>query len=282
MVFRLNLQTLEYFIVIAKEKSLSKAAEKLFISQPALTKQIKRLEELLGFSVFNRLSHGVTLTRKGEQFLKDIEPTINTLRFDVAKHMTNQTVKIGSDPYLATYYFPDFIGNTEPLNIHITKIVEDTLDLIPLMRSGEIDAAIIQDQPKEKGLISSWLYDDEFYAAIPESYDYANHSTISIDECLQFTQILSPSITPLYKRIKHLMDRTGQATPEIIEMPYHTLIGFVAQGAGISYLPSIMVRKINYKGVSFIPIKHAPLKRKMYLYASSNELLYSLKNVFDT
>lgn len=277
----MNLQTLEYFIVAAKEKSISKAAEKLFVSQPALTKQIKRLEELLGFPVFNRLSNGITLTVKGEQFFKDIEPAINQLRFDIAKHMSNQNIKIGSDPFLATYYYPDFIGNTQPLNIHITKITEDTLDLIPLMQSGEIDAAIIQDQPAQKGLVSSWLFDDEFYAAVPQSYECADQPSISIAECLQFTQILSSSVTPLYKRIEHLIDKNVQTVPEIIEMPYHALIGFVAQGIGVSYLPSIMVRKMNYKGVSFIPIKNAPLKRKMYLYAPSKELLHSLRKVFD-
>ncbi|WP_179134568.1 LysR family transcriptional regulator [Oceanobacillus timonensis] len=277
----MNLQTLEYFVTVVKEKSMTKAAEKLYVSQPALTKQIKRLEALLGFSVFNRSSQGITLTVKGEQFFNDIEPTIHQLRFAIAKHMSNQHIKIGSDPFLATYYYPDYFGNTGQLNIQITKVTDDTIDLIPLMKSGEIDGAIIQDYPQQKGLFSTWLFDDEFYAAVPEKYECANNQRISITECLKYTQILPFIHTPLYSRIEYLIKNHVEKSPDIMEMPYHALIGFVAQGAGISYLPAMVVQKINYKGVKFIPIEEAPLKRKMYLYASNKKILYLLRKVFE-
>ncbi|WP_040983664.1 LysR family transcriptional regulator [Oceanobacillus jeddahense] len=277
----MNLQTLEYFVTVVKEKSITRAAEKLYISQPALTKQIKRLEELLGFPVFNRYSQGVTLTIKGERFFNDIEPTIHQLRFDIAKHITDQNIKIGSDPFLAMYYYPDYFDNTEQLNIQITKVTDDTIDLIPLMKSGEIDAAIIQDYPHQNGLISTWLFDDEFYAAVPEKYESAKNQSISITECLKYTQLLPFIDSPLYSRIKVLIENHVEKPPEIIEMPYHSLIGFVAQGAGISYLPSMVVQKINYKGVKFIPIEESPIKRKMYLYALNKNTFHLLKKVFE-
>ncbi|MBY7142017.1 LysR family transcriptional regulator [Virgibacillus sp. NKC19-3] len=279
----MNLQTLEYFIAVVKEKSITKASEKLFVSQPALTKQIKRLEEFLGFSVFERYSHGVTLTNKGEHFYKDIEPTINKLRFDMAKHMANQTIKMGSDPFLATYYYPDHLGYKGEMDIQLAKVTDDAMELIALMQSGEIDGAIIQDHPHHKGLFSSWLFDDVFYACVPEKFDCLNGKSISITDCLQYTQLLTPSVTPLYKRMKNLINkhvREGES-PEIIEMPYHALMGFVAQGVGISYLPDIVVQKINYKGVKFLPIQDTPLKRTFYLYALSEKLHDSLKRVFE-
>lgn len=70
----MNLQKLEYFRMVAREKSITGAATKLFISQPALTKQIKSLEAELGFPLLIRFSYGIELTEKGQQFLKDIEP----------------------------------------------------------------------------------------------------------------------------------------------------------------------------------------------------------------
>ncbi|KAB8135810.1 hypothetical protein F9U64_10780 [Gracilibacillus oryzae] len=60
------------------------------------------------------------------------------------------------------------------------------------------------------------------------------------------------------------------------------MIGFIAQGQGISYLPSIMVEKIDYRGVVFVPLKDTPLKREMYLYAPDKNKLDKLKLGFDT
>lgn len=68
--------------------------------------------------------------------------------------------------------------------------------------------------------------------------------------------------------------------PAIKELPYHALIGYVAQNQGVSYLPSIMVEKVDYKGVVFIPLQNTPLKREMYLFTLDQHTLDVLKQVF--
>ncbi|WP_080848267.1 LysR family transcriptional regulator [Cytobacillus gottheilii] len=277
----MNLQMLEYFLTITREKSISKAADKLFVSQPALSKQIKKLEEILGFPLFVRLSKGITLTNKGQQFYNDIEPIIGQLKYQLQKHMNDHVVHIGSDPLLASYYFPDYIKNENALKIKLTSIKDDTIDLIPLLESGEIDAAIIQDHPKQKGLYSVFLFSDHFYAAVPVNHPLANLKSVSLLECFKFTQLLPLKTTQLYKKITLLMTELSIPLPEIIELSYHALVGFVAQNQGISYLPSMMVEKIDYKGVVFIPLKDAPLKRDMYLYAHDQETLKALRIRFD-
>lgn len=255
----MNMQMLEYFLTVTREKSISKAANKLFISQPALSKQIRRLEEILGFSLFIRSSNGISLTNKGKNLYNDIEPIFRNLRYELEKHMKDKVIRMGSDPLLASYYYPDYMEQLIPYKIQLTKITDDTIDLLPLLESGEIDAAIIQDHPTQNGLYSSHLFSDEFYAAVPIKHPLAKLDSVSIIDCFKFTQLLPPKTTPLYQRIKLLMDESSIPLPEIIELPYHALIGFVAQGQGISYLPSIVVRKIDYKGVVFIPLKETPL-----------------------
>ncbi|MFD2923951.1 LysR family transcriptional regulator [Halobacillus naozhouensis] len=277
----MKLQMLEYFLTVTKEKSISKAANKLFVSQPALSKQIRKLEEILGFSLFIRSSNGMSLTSKGENLYNDLEPLIHKLQYQLEKHMKDKVIRMGSDPLLASYYFPEYIEQINPFKIQLTKIKDDTLDLIPLLESGEIDAAIIQDHPNQKGLHSTFLFSDEFYAAVPINHHFARLESISVTDCFKFTQMLPPSFTPLYQKIKMLMDKNTIHLPEIIEIPYHALIGFVAQGYGISYLPSIMVEKIDYKGVAFIPLQDTPIKREMYLYALDKDTLKTLKLGFD-
>ncbi|GAA0453527.1 hypothetical protein GCM10008935_05350 [Alkalibacillus silvisoli] len=78
-----------------------------------------------------------------------------------------------------------------------------------------------------------------------------------------------------------LIDEHNIPSPDIVELPYHALIGFVAQNQGVSYLPSIMVEKINYKSVVFLPLQGTPLKREMYLYANDENTLKKLKRQFN-
>ncbi|MFI8684958.1 LysR family transcriptional regulator [Rossellomorea sp. NPDC077527] len=276
----MNLQRFEYFMTVAREKSLSKAAHSLFVSQPALSKQIKKLEDTLGFSLFIRSSSGMTLTQKGKELYRDLDPILGQLSRIIEKHTMDNVIRMGSDPLLASYFFPDYIEKIDTFQIQLTVIRDDTIDLLPLLESGDIDAAIIQDHPHQKGCYSSHLFSDEFYAAVPVTHPLAACETLKIQDCFPYTQLLPAASTPLSKKIKTLMTQHGIISSDIKELPYHALIGYVAQNQGVSYLPSIMVKKMDYKGVVFIPLQGTPLKREMYLFTLDQRTLEVLKQGF--
>ncbi|KAB8135750.1 LysR family transcriptional regulator [Gracilibacillus oryzae] len=212
----MNLQKLEYFLLVAKEKSISSAANKLFVSQPAVSKQMKKLEETLGFPLFVRMSKGISLTDKGQQLYNDIEPIIYQLKYQLKKHMNDQVVRMGSDPLLASYYFADYIKDQNLFQIKLTQLKDDTIDLLPLLKSREIDAAIIQDHPHQKGLYSTFLFSDNFYAAVPVNHQLAELDHVSITDCFQYTQLLPPNTTPLYQKIRRLMEKDARPLPDIM------------------------------------------------------------------
>ncbi|WP_044338925.1 LysR family transcriptional regulator [Rossellomorea aquimaris] len=276
----MNLQRLEYFMAVAREKSLSKAAHALFVSQPALSKQMKKLEDMLGFPLFIRSASGMTLTNKGKELQEELDPILGQLHLIMEKYTTTNVVRMGSDPFLASYFFPDYIEGIDPFQIHLTMIRDDTIDLLPLLEKGDIDAAIIQDHPEHKGCFSTHLFTDEFYAAVPVTHPLAIRETIEIQDCFPYTQLLPDATTPLSKKIRSLMAQHEVTPPAIKELPYHALIGYVAQNRGVSYLPSIMVEKVDYKGVAFIPLKGTPLKREMYLFTLDQRTLDVLKEGF--
>ncbi|SFO96823.1 LysR family transcriptional regulator [Salibacterium halotolerans] len=278
----MNLQMLEYFLTAAKEKSITKAADILFVSQPALSKQVSKLEETLGFPLFIRTSKGISLTHKGQKLYDDVEPTLRKLQSELYSHMHDREIRMGSDPFLASYFFPDYIEQANPFNIKLTYVKDDSLELLPLLESGGIDAAVIQDVARHKGLQSTFLFHDTFFAAVSSNHDLAQQHMVSISDCLLYTQLLPPASTPLYKRIHLLAEEQGYTVPPVIELPYHALIGFAAQGYGVTYLPSIMVKKIQYKGVEFLPIENNPIQREMHLYALDSSTLKILKTGFDT
>lgn len=276
----MNMRMLDYFLAVAQEKNISRASKKLFISQPALSKQIKQLEGVLGFSLFVRSAQGMMLTQKGEKLYDDIEPLVNQLHSRLKKHMESRIIHIGADPLLASYYFPQRMESFSPFQLQLTHIKDDTIDLLPLIRSGDIDAAIVQDRSLYHGLASAFLFHDEFFAAVPAGHPLAQYERLSMTQCFQYPQILSPP-TPLYQRIIRLIDDYNVSAPSIMEVPYNAIVGFVAQGYGISYLPSMIVQKVDYKGVVFIPLQDAPLHRDMYLFATDQIYLELLRKGFD-
>ncbi|QST01018.1 LysR family transcriptional regulator [Pontibacillus sp. ALD_SL1] len=273
------LQKLNAFIEVAKQQSFTKAAETLYISQPALSKQMRKLEDELGFSLFNRASYGVELTEKGRGIAEELTPLFGRIHQTVKQYQFHEDkIRFGSTPVLTSYYLPTYYEKLARGNLHVTVVKDDTEDLLPLLEEGEIDAAIIQDTPSYHALLSSYLFTDSFIAAIPVSSPLAEKQEVTFKECLEEAQII-PTKGPLSEKMQAVM-REYEFTGEVVETQYHAIAGLVALGMGIAYLPEMMVRQVEYRGVVFVPIQNNPFKRDMYLYARTQENLDYLNGLF--
>ncbi len=270
---------LKYFIEVAHYKSYTKAANQLFISQPALSKQMKLLEEELGFTLFNRSSQGVELTSKGNALYHDLDPLFKNIDKTVEHHQNNGIIRFGSTPLLSSYFLHEHYEKLQYTNIYVTAIEDDSQDLLPLLKRHEIDAAIIQDIPHTEGLYSKHLFQDVFVAAVPSSYSLASKKEITMKECFSKPQITTPKGSRLYNQLQCIMEDYPHPE-EIFETHYHAMAGFVSLGMGIAYVPGIMANHIQYKGITFLPIKGEPLKREMYLYSISKHLGEMLSEKF--
>nr|WP_242517783.1 LysR family transcriptional regulator [Halobacillus sp. GSS1] len=273
------MQKLNAFIEVAKQQSFTKAAEALYISQPALSKQMRRLEDELGFSLFNRASYGVELTEKGKGMVEELTPLFGRIHQTVKQYQSHEDkIRFGSTPVLTSYYLPKYYEKLARGNLHVTKIKDDSEELLPLLEEGDIDAAIIQDTSSYKTLRSAYLFTDHFIAAIPVSSPLAEKQEVTLEECLEESQII-PTKGPLSEKVRAVM-REHDFTGEVIESQYHAMAGLVALGMGIAYLPEMMVQQVEYRGVVFLPIQDNPFKREMYLYARSEENLDYLNGLF--
>lgn len=270
---RMNLQMLHYFIQVAKEQSISKAAAKLFITQPALSKQMKKLEGVLGFPVLRRSSKGIELTKRGKALFHDLEPLFSSVHRTIEKHMDHEKIHLGCTPIESSYYLPLHYRGLQSANVTITDVLDHDKDLIPLLFETELDAAIIQDMPSYKGLFSHFLFKDEFEVAVPIHHRLAEQSNVSIDECLAETLILPPSGSPLYQRVMTLIDVRNVVPKEVIETSWHNVVGFAAAGAGIAFIPGIMATNIERRGVRFLPIIENVLTRDLYLFSVNRSIL---------
>ena len=145
-----NFELYKVFYEVANEKSISKGAEKLLISQPAVTQSIKTLEAELGGQLFIRTPKGVVLTNEGEILYNYISEGMKyfingTNKFTSLKEMESGTINIGSTTIISEQYLMPYLKNFHDMYPNITiNIINDLTDnLIKKLRNGDIDILII-------------------------------------------------------------------------------------------------------------------------------------------
>jgi len=143
----LQARPLQYFLAVARERSFSRAAERLNVSQPALSAQIRELERRLGFGLFDRSSRSVSLTREGRLFLDDARRTVaqSARLLRAADEIRRSELRIGTALYTAL--IPERVELTSEFHLahpgirmHIENLFQ--VDQYTALKAGELDLAI--------------------------------------------------------------------------------------------------------------------------------------------
>ncbi len=145
-----NLNLYQIFYEVAGCRNFSVAAKKLYISQPAVSKSISRLEENLGILLFHRSSRGVKLTSEGELLYKHVEQALCSLKTgeDIIKAVSSQNISqlsIGVSTTLCKYVLLPLLKTfiAENPNIKITISCQSTLDTVSALQNGVIDIGLV-------------------------------------------------------------------------------------------------------------------------------------------
>lgn len=145
-----DLQLYNVFYTVASLENISKAADALYISQPAVSKSIKKLEDILGMQLFYRSSRGVTLTEEGKVFLEHIKKAMEeiTLGEETLLKLKNRelgSVKIGVSSTICKYFLiphlKSFIGDYPNIKVMINN--QTTMDTLKLVNEGKVDFGIV-------------------------------------------------------------------------------------------------------------------------------------------
>jgi DNA-binding transcriptional LysR family regulator len=184
----MELRDLEYFAVIAEHGHLGRAAEALHLSQPALSKSLRRLEQILDVRLVNRTPKGVELTAEGSMLLLRIRELRLSLQ-SLAREITDMSegraghlrVGVGSpvSEQLLSSSFAALLKDAPR-----TKLLVSTSDndfMFPALRNGELDVIVTYFRPSE-GLIGEHLYDDEFVVCASADHPLAQRGEVSLTE----------------------------------------------------------------------------------------------------
>lgn len=173
----MNWNQLQYIVTTAQEKSISKAAKKLYISQPSLTLSIQNLEKELGVVLFERTRGALSLTYAGQLYY---DWALNTLhsreqlgaRIDDIKEQTSHQIRLGISPHRSTILLPailpDFYAQFPKSELRIEE--RPTYQLRALMEEEKLDLIIDVPQPDTLNYQNILLAQEHLVLAVPESF----------------------------------------------------------------------------------------------------------------
>jgi DNA-binding transcriptional LysR family regulator len=270
----MDLRHLRYFVAVAEELHFTRAAKRLHIAQPPLSRQIRELEQELGATLLNRTRHHIELSDAGRVFLEKARQILRATESAVVEVQRAQRGEIGT---LAVGFFEQTAYTLLPPVLRAFQKrfpdVEVQLRWFPvvgqvdaLMR-GDVDVAFVRPVADLDGLSKELLVEEPFVAAVPGSHPFANRSALSWEECadeqlINYTQSLAPDY---HAGIARACAAAGVAARNFIEVgQVYTALGLVSAGVGIAFVPS-SVQRIRFDNLVYKPLRGTRLKSTAFL-----------------
>jgi len=263
----MELRHLRYFLTLAQELHFSKAAEKLYIVQPALSRQIKDLEKELGFPLFDRDKRNVHLTTAGEYFKKEAELLFNNLEETrqkaklIAAGLSGE-IRIGYVGSAAYKVVPELVAsiNKKFPNAQVYLSEESSAQQVEQLQNGELDICFIRNTTTGKNIMQKVITRQTFSLVFPSSHWLANKKITSLEQLKNERFILPPKKNgeEYHSHILSIFHDAG-FKPIILHESAHasTILKLVENNLGISLLPSFY-RKIATEKVKFIELSDIP------------------------
>ncbi|MFZ9297400.1 MAG: LysR substrate-binding domain-containing protein [Hylemonella sp.] len=193
----MTLTELKYILAVAREKHFGKAAEACFVSQPTLSVAVKKLEEELDVKLFERTATEVNVTPLGEEIVRQAQAVLEqaALIKEIAKRGKDPLtgpLRLGVIYTIGPYLLPDLVLQMIRHVPQMPLILQEnfTVKLLDMLRTGEIDCAILAEPFPDVGLALAPLYDEPFFAAVPSQHPLARRQQVTAEALKQETMLL--------------------------------------------------------------------------------------------
>ncbi|WP_373974669.1 hydrogen peroxide-inducible genes activator [Chitinibacter sp. SCUT-21] len=272
----MTLTELRYIVAVARERHFGRAANSCFVSQPTLSVAVKKLEDELGVTLFERSSGDVTLTANGERIVEQAQRVLEEV--SVVKQLAEQgkdplagTLRLGVIYTISPYLLPHLIPQLREHAPQMQLLLEEnfTSRLAEMLKQGEIDVAIVADPFHEGGIATQALYDEGFVVATPKGHEWEKLAAVSAEQLAEENVLLlSPG--------NCFRDQVLQTCPDLNRESINhgglqrtlqgssltTIRHMVAGGIGVTVLPETSVSAADDALLSIRPFSEpAPTRR---------------------
>jgi LysR family hydrogen peroxide-inducible transcriptional activator len=307
----MTLTELKYIVAVAREKHFGHAADACYVSQPTLSVAIKKLEEELDVKLFERSAGEVTVTPLGEEIVRQAQSVLEQAA------AIKEIAKRGKDPLagpltlgviytIGPYLLPELVRQSIARTPQMPLMLQEnfTVKLLEMLRTGEIDCAVLAEPFPDTGLAMAPLYDEPFMAAVPSTHPLATKKTVSAEELKSETMLLLGAGHCFRDHVLEVCPEFARfsSNAEGIRKSFEgssleTIKHMVAAGMGVTLVPRLSVprdalltvsrrRKSDESYVRYLPIREAdggapPMRRVVLAWRRSftrYEAIAALRN----
>ncbi len=251
----MTLTELKYIVAVARERHFGKAAEACHVSQPTLSVAVKKLEEELDLKLFERSANEVSITPLGEEVVRQAQSVLEQadgIR-EIAKRGKDPlagALRLGVIYTIAPYLLPDLVRQTITRTPQMPLMLQEnfTVKLLEMLRTGELDCAILAEPFPDTGLAIAPLYDEPFVAAVPRSHALAKGKSVTAEQLKSETMLLLGTGHCFRDHVLEVCPEFARfsGTAEGIQRSFEgssleTIKHMVAAGMGVTLVPRLGV-----------------------------------------
>ncbi|ADC89231.1 transcriptional regulator, LysR family [Thermocrinis albus DSM 14484] len=287
----IDITKLKTFVAVADLGSFSKASEILYITQPAVTQQIKALEKMVGAKLFQRQGGRIVLTEEGKRIYELAKALLSDYE-NLMEEMANikkefkESLFIGISTTLSEYKVPELIAefHSQMPSITIRVFVENSQQIEEGLSSGVLNLGIIEREPSEKFNSIRWFVDEVVFFTHPQ-HPFARMGSIEPEMLYEADIIFRESSSGTRRVVKQALERLGIVFERLnikIEVNCgRSILSMVKSGYGCSFLSRGLLEKDLEEGsIVEVPIKGFKAERWYYIIYPQGGKLSFLANRF--
>jgi LysR family hydrogen peroxide-inducible transcriptional activator len=275
----MTLTELRYIVAVAREKHFGRAAEACFVSQPTLSVAVKKLEDELDVKLFERGSSEISVTPLGEEIVRQAQAVIEQAASikEIAKRGKDPLagpLRLGIIYTIGPYLLPDLVKHAIDMFPQMPLMLQEnfTAKLLDMLRTGDLDAAIMAEPFPDTGLAIAPLYDEPFMIAVPAAHPLAQRDSVPSEELKEETMLLLGTghcfrdhvleVCPEYARFSSNAEGIRKSFEG---SSLETIKHMVASGMGITVVPRLSVPAEAHAHLRYVPFADPVPTRRVVL-----------------
>lgn len=276
----MEIQQLYYYMELCKQKNFTEAGYACNMTQGALSKQIRKLENELGITLIRRNTRKIELSKEGEIFLSYAKKMTGTYEEMLKNVQKNQEIKIGCMPVLAPYHFARLVADFRKEYPDIKLVIDERIASEIQENSDRYDFLILRENMMEdqKKFRFSPLYDDKLCAVLYEKHPLYGRDRLQLKELKDDVFIFPERGSGSYEVFYKSCEKAGFEPKIAFEFPQaNTIMSFVSEGVGVTITFSTVYREAKCAGVKMIPLEDELHSVISLFYRKNKPLDYAKK-----
>ncbi|MBB3150338.1 DNA-binding transcriptional LysR family regulator [Paenibacillus endophyticus] len=282
------MKQLEYFMGVCKELHFTRAAEKLGISQPSLSQQIRILEHEMGLPLFDRIGKKTVITEAGHILLKhcyNLFHELDQARLAIGElqGLKRGLLKIGALHSVMNRLLPPAIMAFHRSYPQVELVLSGLRhgEIIDKLLHNELDLGIIYYPVSHEELQMTYLYEERLALVVPKAHALASLREAKLEDLADIPMVSLQQAYYLRQYLDQLFRQNHMVTRIVMELnTFDSLISMVSEGAGAAILPSSYLNQLNQNAIRTIPLAEPSMTVKIGIAHRRNKYLCTASKVF--